>query len=265
VSTHVVIPDTQVTPSVRRDHLTWIGRYIADLRPDVVVHLGDHWDFESLSVYDRGKLQFEGRRLRADIDAGNAGLAELTAPIHDVQETARRGNRRIWKPRLVMLRGNHEHRLSRAVEEDPKLEGFLDYSQLNDTSLGWEVHDFLDPVEIDGVVYAHYFYNPLTGKPWGGTVATMLKNIGHTFTMGHRQTFDVSVRYVGNRQIRGIVAGACYLHDEDYKGPQGNHHWRGILVKHEVRDGQYDLMEVSLDYLCRKYEGVSLVDYLEET
>lgn len=265
MSTHVVIPDTQVTPSVRRDHLAWIGRYIADLRPDVVVHLGDHWDFESLSVYDRGKLQFEGRRLWADIDAGNAGLAQLTAPLHDVQATARRGNRRIWQPRLVMLRGNHEHRLSRAVEEDPKLEGFLDFNQLNDVDLGWEVHDFLDPVEIDGVVYAHYFYNPLTGKPWGGTVATMLKNIGHTFTMGHRQTFDVSVRYVGNRQIRGIVAGACYLHDEDYKGPQGNHHWRGILVKHEVRDGQYDLMEVSLDYLCRKYEGVSLVEYLAET
>lgn len=262
MSTHLVIPDTQVKPGVLTDHLGWIGRYIVDTRPDVVVHLGDHWDLPSLSSYDRGKRQFEGRRLASDIKAGNAGLWQLTEPLLQREEVDRRGGRKLYRPRRVLLRGNHEHRLTRAVDDHAELEGVLDFSLFNDTDLGWEVHDFLEPVVIDGVTYAHYFYNPMTGKPWGGMVSTMLKNIGHTFTMGHRQTFDVAIRYVGNRQVRGIVAGACYLHDEDYKGPQGNHHWRGILVKHEVRDGQFDLMEVSLDYLCRRYEGRSLSDFL---
>jgi hypothetical protein len=52
---------------------------------------------------------------------------------------------------------------------------------------------------------------------------------------------------------RGLIVGSYYQHDEDYKGPQGNHHWRGIIVKHEVRDGNYDMMEVSMDFLRERY------------
>ena len=43
------------------------------------------------------------------------------------------------------------------------------------------------------------------------------------------------------------------MHDESYKGPQGNDHWRGVVVKNEVVDGEYDIMKISLDYLLRKY------------
>ena len=33
-------------------------------------------------------------------------------------------------------------------------------------------------------------------------------------------------------------------------------------MKHEVRDGGYDLMEVSLDFLCRKFEGVGINEFV---
>jgi len=102
----------------------------------------------------------------------------------------------------------------------------------------------------------------MTGNPFGGTIDARLKNIGHSFTMGHQQTLLYGLRYVNDeysgRSQHGLVAGACYLHDEDYKGPQGNAHWRGIIVKHQVCEGSYDPMFVSLDYLCRRYEGMSL-------
>jgi hypothetical protein len=73
--------------------------------------------------------------------------------------------------------------------------------------------------------------------------------------MGHRQVLDVATRTlpVDGRQQWGIVAGACYPHDEDYKGHQGNKHWRGVIVLHEVQDGDFDPMFVSLDYLRRSY------------
>jgi hypothetical protein len=48
------------------------------------------------------------------------------------------------------------------------------------------------------------------------------------------------------------VAGSAYQHDEKYLGPQGDH-WRGILVLNEVHEGNFDLMEVSLPYLSRRY------------
>lgn len=60
---HFVIPDTQVKKGVPIDHMAWIGAAIRDYKPDVVVHLGDHWDFPSLSRYDaKGSLASEGAR-----------------------------------------------------------------------------------------------------------------------------------------------------------------------------------------------------------
>lgn len=72
-----VIPDTQVRPGVDLSYLSHIGAYIAEKEPDAIVHLGDHWDMPSLSSYDFGKKQYEGRRYIADIEAGNDGFALL--------------------------------------------------------------------------------------------------------------------------------------------------------------------------------------------
>ena len=80
--------------------------------------------------------------------------------------------------------------------------------------------------------------------------------------MGHQQTLMYTVRFVSDQSQHALVAGSCYLHDEDYKGPQGNHHWRGIIVCHEVRNGSYDPMFISLNYLCRRYEGVELETFI---
>lgn len=256
--THFVIPDTQVKPGVPLDHLYWIGQYAVDRRPDVIVHLGDHADMESLSSYDRGTMSFEGRRYNNDIEAANRGFAALNDGMVRENQRLARNKKALWEPEKYLTLGNHENRIWRAIERQPELHGAIGVEDLNYEEFGWKVSKFLEVIEIDGVAYSHYFYNPLTGNPYTGTAENMLKNVGRTFTMGHRQTFVTAVRYVGNKQIRALVAGACYLHEENYKGPQGNHHWRGILVKHEVEDGQYNLMEVSLDYLCRRYEGKSL-------
>lgn len=266
MATHLVIPDTQVKPDVPLDHLTWAGQYFVDhfaQREDVTaIHLGDHWDFPSLSQYDRGKRAMEGRRVIADIEVGNKGFELLNAPLDAYNERRRANAKKQWHPRRVLLRGNHEYRAEREVESNPQLDGFLTMESLK--SPGWEVHDFLTPVDIDGVVYCHYFYNPMTGRPYGGQVATRLKNLGHSFTMGHQQTFDHAVRYVRGKPQIGLVAGAFYLHDEEYKGHQGNDHFRGIIVKHQVEDGAYDIMQVSIDYLCRRYEGVPVAEWLRK-
>lgn len=261
--THIVIPDTQVKPGVPTDHLTWIGTYIAEQYSGKrvrVIHLGDHWDMPSLSHWDKGKLAIEGRRVVADIAAGNDGFAALTAPLTANFEATG------WMPEdLVFFEGNHEDRITRAVQENPQLEGFLGLDLLDVERAGWRRKPFLVPEILEGVSYAHYFYNPMTGKPYGGSnIETRLKTIGTTFTMGHQQTLMYGLRFVAGKSQHGLVAGACYLHDEDYKGPQGNAHWRGIIVKHEVRDGSYDPMFVSLDYLCRRYEGVALSTFLRK-
>lgn len=250
--THFVIPDTQTGPDRDLRYLSWINQYALDryaMKQLTVVHLGDHWTMDSLSSYDRGKGRMEGRRVEKDIRSGNDGMTLLSAGW-----TEQPG----WD--LHLLRGNHEDRISRAIEQNIQLDGLLSLDRLE--SPGWDTHSFLERVWLDGVAYSHYFYNPNTGRPYAGAnIETRLKTIGHTFTMGHQQGLSLGMRYVGGKQQLGLVAGSCYLHDEDYLGPQGNDHWRGVIICNNVREGQYDILTVGLDYLCRRYEGISLPEY----
>lgn len=257
---HLIIPDTQCKPGVPLEHLLWAGDYIVDKKPDVIVHLGDHWDMQSLSHYDRGTKAAEGRRYPGDIAAGNMGMDLLMRPIYEYnerqRETARRDHKRpvLYSPRLIFCIGNHEERIMRHVNAHPNLAGKLGYHDFNLKEHGWEVHDFLHIAEVDGINYAHYFPNPNTGKPWGGAPLLRLKNIGFSFTMGHQQGKNSAERYLQDGEAqRALICGSFYQHDEDYKGPQGNYHWRGLVVKNEVMDGNYDLMEVSLSYLRKRY------------
>ena len=71
---------------------------------------------------------------------------------------------------------------------------------------------------------------------------------------GHQQGLQIATgsRADGTR-LQSIIAGSFYEHEEDYLGPQGNQHWRGFLMLHEVEDGSFDLMPVSLKYVKGKY------------
>ena len=252
---HFILPDTQVKPGVPTDHLDWIGRAIKDYKPDVVVHLGDHWDFESLSSWSSpGSIELEGLRYEDDLQAGNEALQRLHRAMAG------------WKGRKIMLRGNHEHRLERAISANPKWAGAVGYHQFVDRSLGWEIVDYFcgspQATYVDGITYAHYFANPNTGKPIGGTISNRLAKIGTSFVQGHVQgLLQGNVQYATGHIRHGIVAGSCYLHDEPYKG-MANTHWRGVVVLNEVRDGTFCEMPLTLDYLCRKYEGRSLSSFL---
>lgn len=242
---HLIIPDTQIKPGVPIEHLRWVGRYIADKRPEVIVHLGDHWDLPSLSSYDKGTATVEGLRLNADIEAGKEALRALCEPFEGI---------RGYNPRMVYIPGNHDDRLLRHINQNPNLIGSFGWHSFGLDKAGWELANYLEPVDIDGILYCHYFANPLSGRAFTAGAAGLLKTLGRSFVQGHRQVLDFGTRTLvdGSQQI-GIIAGACYLHDEGYKGAQGNKHWRGIVVLHDVKDGFGNPMFVDLAYLERKY------------
>lgn len=260
---HCMIPDTQVTPWTPTDHLTWIGKYIAEQQPDVIVQIGDWTDLHSLSSYST-RMEAEGERVHADLAAGQAAMKKLFAPIKRLNQRKRKNKERQYSPELYLTLGNHEYRLQRYIDDHPELDGVLSMRSFGYEDFGFRVIPFLDILSVDGVSYSHFFANPNSGRPWGGTVENRLKNIGFTFSMGHQQTLATGQIFRSNGdRVRGLIAGSCYLHDEHYR-KQSNTEWRGIIMKHEVRRGQYDLMEVSLDYLCRKYEGVHVWQYMRE-
>lgn len=262
---HLVIGDTQVKAGVPTDHLGWIGRYIVDQfagQDLAVIHVGDHWDMPSLSSYDKGKKSFEGRRYKTDIKAGIEGFKILNGPLKRYNEHLPVEGQ--WWPEMEFLLGNHEDRIVRAANDSPELEGVLSLDDL-DTGGIWRTHGFREVLWLDGIAYSHFFYHPRTGRPFGGeNLFTRLKQIGHSFTQGHQQGKDIASRPVGDKMHRGLVVGSTYLHDEKYLGPQVKHYWRGVMVCHDVSDGDYDLMEVSLNWLCKKYEGICLAEFMEK-
>ena len=250
---HIVIPDCQVRPGDDLEFLKHIGNYLVDKQPDVVVCLGDFADMCSLSSYDVGKKSFEGRRYLLDVEATKTAMQTLLQPIEDYNTRQRKNGKKQYKPRYVLTLGNHEERIVRAVEQDAKLEGVLSIDALGYAGFGWEVHPFLDRVIIDGVAYSHYFVTGVAGRPASTARAQLLKTHMSSIA-GHQQGLQIATgNKADNSIITSIIAGSCYEHEEVYLGPQGNQHWRGILVLHAVDNGTFDLMPVSLSYLRKKY------------
>jgi len=249
----VVIPDCQIRPGDNTDFLERIGTYIVDKKPDTVVCIGDFADLPSLSSYDIGKKSFEGRRYKADIEATHAAMTRLLAPINNYNKKAKEGHRERYYPQLVLTLGNHCERINRVVESDPKLDGTISIEDLKYKEFGWNVIPFLEPVIIDGVAFCHYFTTGVMGRPATSAQAQLTKK-HMSCVAGHQQGFQVATGHrADGTRLTSVIAGSCYEHNEDYLGPQGNKHWRGILVLHGVNNGEYDLMPVSLDYLKKKY------------
>ena len=230
-----------------------VGRYIVDKKPDVIVCLGDFADMESLSSYDKGKKSFEGRRYKNDIEVSIEAMTRLLAPLNAYNEHKAKLKEKQYKPRLVLTLGNHEDRIRRAAEDDAQWDGLISVKDLKYEEFGWEVYPFLEVVTIDGVSYSHYFTSGPLGRPV--TTARALVKAKHcSAVMGHVQLVDVYMdTRADGKPITGLFAGTCYQHDEVYLGPQQNHCRRQVVMLHEVDDGAFDLMLVSLSYLRRKY------------
>lgn len=251
----LVIPDTQCKPGNDFTFLKHVGEYICEKKPDVVVQIGDFSDMESLSSYDVGRKSFEGRRYKNDVESSIEAMATLLQPIDDYNANAARNHKQRYKPRMVLTLGNHEQRIERAVDSDPKLDGVLSIKDLKYEEFGWEVYPFLDVVVIDGVAFSHYFVTGVAGRP-ASTASAQLNKKHQSCIAGHQQGFQIaSAHRADGKQLTSIIAGSCYEHDEDYLGPQGNKHWRGILMLHSVSDGEFDLVQVPLRYLRERYNG----------
>lgn len=251
--THAVIPDCQVKPGVPTDYLERIGRYLAEKKPDVIVQIGDFADMPSLSSYDVGKKDFEGRRYCSDIAASIYGMERLMSPIQREMARLRRNKKQLWTPELYLTLGNHENRIERAINNDAKLDGTMSLDDLGYASFGWSVSEFLRPIFVDGVSYCHYFTSGVMGRAVPNARQLVLKKL-QSCVMGHVQHWDIhrSVRADGAAVI-GLFVGSCYEHDEDYLGPQGNNYDRGFWMLHEVTDGDFQPMYVSLKYLEKRY------------
>ena len=111
---YLIIGDQHAHPDHNNDRADWLGQFIKDRRPDVVVNIGDGWDLPSLSSFDKGKASFHGASYERDIDAG---LDFQDRVWHPMKQSKKK------MPHTVFLEGNHCHRISKVLEYEPHLAG----------------------------------------------------------------------------------------------------------------------------------------------
>lgn len=241
--TILVIPDSHARPGVDNDRFTLLGKMICEVKPDVVVNIGDMFDLPSLSSYDKGKRSYEGRRYKDDIACGIDAQRRIFDEI-DNYNRPRRGKSVLdieWHYAL----GNHEARINRAIEDDPgQLEGVISIDDLtNNGEFPWEIHPFLEPFFIGGVGFSHYWSSGVMGRAISGVspAAAILSKQFHSCIQGHTHTLDVASRCRADGvRLGAIVCGCYFTHKEAWAGPQVNALWEpGILVLRGVLNGEY--------------------------
>ena len=245
----MVLPDVQAKPGVDFSYLRRYGQYMLEKRPDAVVCIGDFADMQSLSSYDKGKKSFEGRRYKRDVEASQFAMQAFLGPMEEYNKTARKP----YKPHMVLTLGNHEQRTNIACNNDPMLDGVLSIKDLAYEEYGWEVHDFLKVVIIEGVAFSHFFATGVMGRP-ASSAAAQLRVANMSCFAGHQQGKQIAYgKRADGKILTSIICGSAYEHDEDYLNPQGNKHWRGFFMLNDVQDGAFDEMPVSLAYINQKY------------
>lgn len=238
-----VIGDTQSKEGVRNP-LVAIAHHICDTKPQHIIHLGDHWDMPSLSLWDKGKRShtITASYIR-DMKAGNLAMQEFWDIIN------RRWPEGIEKSVWIILKGNHEERRAKALEKcEPQYVELIESVDFDYTN--WDmVVPFLEVIRIHGIEFSHYFTN--TGSPHPiGTARQLLLKRHVSCIVGHKQGFDYAEMLQGHdRTIQAIICGSSYYHKEEYKN-HNNHHFRGTVILHNLDcPNGFDFARFSLDTL----------------
>lgn len=251
MSTWLILPDQHAVAYHPNDRADWAGKLIADLKPDVLINMGDAADLESLSSYDKGKRSFTGKSYRKDLDAHLDFQERLWAPIRSLKKKL---------PFSVVLEGNHEHRIERALDLSPELTGTIGFSDFQFERYYDEVvrYDGDTPgvYEKDNIMFAHYFITGVSGRPIGGErpAHMLLAKNGMSSVAAHSHTFDFATRKtVSGRTLNGLVVGCLQDFINPWAGTIGKLWKAGVVVLRNVEDGNFDIQWISIEALRKEY------------
>jgi len=252
--TYLIVPDCHAHPNFDNSRADWLGKLILDIKPDVVVNMGDTFDMPSLSSFDKGKASFHGASYEKDIEAGVDFLDRMWHPIKKAKKK---------KPLSVFLEGNHCHRLKKVLEYQPELSGSKYGIGYKDYCLS-DYHNIIQYYEgqtpgiyaADGINFAHFMVSGGMGRPIGGDnhAASLLSKNHSSCVVAHSHTVDWAVRSLpsGNK-IMGLVAGVYQDYKSTWAGNITNLWWPGLVILRNVEGGTFDPSFISLSSLRKEY------------
>jgi hypothetical protein len=249
----LVISDQHADPRHSNERADYLSQLIIDAKPDVVVNIGDAADMASLSSYDKGKRSFVGRNYRDDINCHVDFQSRIWDPVRA---------RKKRMPQTFFLEGNHEHRIEKALDLSPELDGAISFAHLELGEWYNEIVRYVGStpgkVTIDGISFAHYFVSGVMGRAISGEhpATSLLAKQFHSCVAGHLHLADYSVRTDAlGRKMCGLVAGVYQDYDPPYAGDAARLWWRGVVMLHNAEKGSFDPEFISIDRLKKNYEN----------
>lgn len=249
--TYLLVPDQHAHPDHGNERADWLAQFIIDLKPDVLVNLGDAADLASLSSYDKGKRSFVGKSYARDLDSHLDFQERMWLPVKKTKKRL---------PYSVFLEGNHEHRIERALDASPELQGTIGFSDFQFDEYYDEVvrYDGGTPgiIKLGGIHFAHYFVSGDMGRPISGehhAYSLIAKKLcssvqGHS----HKTDYCIRPRQDGTR-VQALVCGVYQDYKSDWAGKINDLWWRGLIVLRNVEGGSFDPEWISIERLKEAY------------
>lgn len=253
--TAVVFSCAHADPKTSNERAEWLGKLLYDVRPDYVVDIGDTADLASLSSHDtRSPVAMNMTNYERDIDHYN-----------DFQEKVRWKfkKNKVKRPTFYGMEGNHEHRIKRALSNDPRLTGKrfgVSFEHLQTNKWYDEYHEYHNSAPAistyDGVTYAHYLGSGNYGTAMSGEhhAYNLIKKRHGSVTVGHSHKRNIYFKddAYPNPSI-GLVAGCFKGAEESWAGQANGDWWKGVVIKRNLKDGWYDPTFISMEVLKAEY------------
>lgn len=207
-----------------------VKKFAKEWKPDVIVDGGDYLDFNYISTYDERRARLlEGKRFKKDYDLARRDLD-------------------FWQkiaPSYIALEGNHDERVQRLIDEQPRFEGLVEIPvNLEFESRGIQWYRLIDPpLQLGKLLVIH------------GDVATKyaarrnLEKYKHNVICGHVHRFEEasdSLPVLGESMRSWTIGCLSTLQPEWKKGVPTD--WcNGFAVMYLEEDGRFSLYPIYID------------------
>ena len=196
---------------------------IHDLSPSIFILGGDNMDFNTISSYNYKKPKLtEGSRISKDYKLFEK---EIMIPLNNALDVG---------CKKYFLKGNHEERVDRLVESQPKLEGLVEIEKNIDLH-DWVVYDYKSVLKIGHMHFTHGLYwNKYHAHK---TVTTYESNIfyGHV----HSPQIYTTINPIDSLPKQGVSVGCMCELNPEYREDEPNHWVNQFMIFYLYSDEDF--------------------------
>jgi len=259
--------DAHDTPDTDQRRFTKLGNLVVEEEPDHIVQGGDFLTLDSLSGWDAHKARLKERqRYRDELDSACEAISLLTKPLQLKQEQQRRDKKRIYKPSVYWLDGNHEQWVEGYLDRFPETEGLLELDRfitLPDSLFSSVVKvPYKDTVGVGGIAFTHAVIGR-TGPISSVYLCRRALAEVHcsSVVFGHTHTFQIheteKIHWDGSKRKHVALNGGCFFEETPrYSRGNTNNYWRGVFLIHTNDDDPkqpFDIEAISMRRLLSEY------------